>query len=357
MSEGKANTTSQITPRDYHRTLAVKVYPADVSGMEKVGELSYYVLEGEDWKNYTISSEKDAVAFSTALSGDRSRKKKEESPGSVSLSLKRFDHFWYVFPQKADADLSFDVVRKHQSVITKGSSTIASWKDRKAIVLSRGGEPGEKKHASGLPDAGEFGLEVDGEKRKYFIYRNVLIGSNPECDIKCGFRPFIAFVTMYHNRPRLICLHFEEILVAGQKPEQSVVELKDGDEITIAGKVKIIVHLPSIQIDPLAARTDDNALCLLDTNSSGEVLERVFLPLGKSLTVGRGAGCDIVIDQKTLSRKHSQLIVYEDHLLVLDCYSRNGTFVNDEEIGRGRARPGDIVTFGDKNYLVSYYNG
>ena len=64
------------------------------------------------------------------------------------------------------------------------------------------------------------------------------------------------------------------------------------------------------------------------------------------ITIGRGSGCDIVIDDATVSRSHVRLRVAGDNVGVDDLGSRNGTLVNGELVAQAELRPGDTITVG-----------
>ena len=70
--------------------------------------------------------------------------------------------------------------------------------------------------------------------------------------------------------------------------------------------------------------------------------------LGDELTVGRGGGCGVVIpDDQFVSTVHARLFRRGDDLFVEDLGSRNGTFVNGEQVTAAtRLRRGDRVQFG-----------
>lgn len=61
----------------------------------------------------------------------------------------------------------------------------------------------------------------------------------------------------------------------------------------------------------------------------------------RSSVVGRGSQCDIVIPGTHLSRQHAQLTIKGNLLHIRDLASANGTYINDERISEGIARPGD----------------
>jgi pSer/pThr/pTyr-binding forkhead associated (FHA) protein len=74
---------------------------------------------------------------------------------------------------------------------------------------------------------------------------------------------------------------------------------------------------------------------------------------GKKVTVeaevvlGRAAGCDLVLDDPEVSRRHAVLRVHGPGAEIEDLDSTNGTFVNDQEIeGPTSIGPGDLIRVG-----------
>ncbi|MDF1504937.1 FHA domain-containing protein, partial [Roseisolibacter sp. H3M3-2] len=70
------------------------------------------------------------------------------------------------------------------------------------------------------------------------------------------------------------------------------------------------------------------------------------LPAGGSIVVGRSAECALVLADPTVSRRHAEVHAVDDHLVVMDLGSRNGTFRNGVRVERARLRAGDVVAFG-----------
>ena len=65
-----------------------------------------------------------------------------------------------------------------------------------------------------------------------------------------------------------------------------------------------------------------------------------------TLTVGRHTGCDIALDDKKVSRRHTAVIAAGDHCEAVDLGSRNGTFVNGRKAQRQVLLPGDTLQIG-----------
>lgn len=66
-----------------------------------------------------------------------------------------------------------------------------------------------------------------------------------------------------------------------------------------------------------------------------------------ALAVGRSSGCQIVLDDALVSRRHAELLVSAESLTVQDLGSVNGVYVNGKRVvGAERLKDGDQVRFG-----------
>jgi hypothetical protein len=68
--------------------------------------------------------------------------------------------------------------------------------------------------------------------------------------------------------------------------------------------------------------------------------------------VGRSPECDFAIDHPTVSTVHCEFILSADGVLVRDCQSTNGTFLNGDPITEARLLPGQTVTLGEVDLFV-----
>jgi pSer/pThr/pTyr-binding forkhead associated (FHA) protein len=68
--------------------------------------------------------------------------------------------------------------------------------------------------------------------------------------------------------------------------------------------------------------------------------------------VGRSPESDFPIHHPTVSTNHCELVVSNDGVLLRDCNSTNGTFVNGEPVGEARLVPGQTVSLGSVDLLV-----
>jgi Ca-activated chloride channel homolog len=79
-----------------------------------------------------------------------------------------------------------------------------------------------------------------------------------------------------------------------------------------------------------------------------------LLPLwisGRSMRVGRGEECELVLDSDQVSRVHARIEALQGGFRLIDQGSRNGTFVNGRKVRNTRElRVGDVVRFGDREF-------
>jgi len=69
--------------------------------------------------------------------------------------------------------------------------------------------------------------------------------------------------------------------------------------------------------------------------------------------IGRSSNCHLVLDDGLVSRKHAQLIVTEDRVVVEDFASANGVFVNSKRVnGSEPLRAGDQIQIGKQQFTV-----
>jgi hypothetical protein len=64
------------------------------------------------------------------------------------------------------------------------------------------------------------------------------------------------------------------------------------------------------------------------------------------LLLGRHLGCDIVLDDLSVSRRHAQLRFRDGHWVLQDLQSKNGTLINRVPVVRCQLHPGDEVRVG-----------
>jgi pSer/pThr/pTyr-binding forkhead associated (FHA) protein len=65
-------------------------------------------------------------------------------------------------------------------------------------------------------------------------------------------------------------------------------------------------------------------------------------------TLGRSSGNDIVLPDETVSRRHCRIYWAGGRYILEDLNSRNGTYLNKEQIQMAFLAPGDTIQLGDQ---------
>ena len=75
-------------------------------------------------------------------------------------------------------------------------------------------------------------------------------------------------------------------------------------------------------------------------------------------TVGRHHSSDVVIDDPSVSRRHAEITYSGGGYFVSDLGSKNGTFVNQDNIGNSQHSlvDGDEITFGPGEIALTFQN-
>ncbi len=73
-----------------------------------------------------------------------------------------------------------------------------------------------------------------------------------------------------------------------------------------------------------------------------------YILTGNTVSVGRAKGCDIVLPEPTVSRRHATLLLYEDGWAITDNNSAHGTFLNGVRVTAPQLLfDGDTLTLAD----------
>ena len=80
---------------------------------------------------------------------------------------------------------------------------------------------------------------------------------------------------------------------------------------------------------------------------AGAPAAHVALPAAGTIVVGRSRGCDVVMSEPTVSRRHLELRAIDGAWLAVDLGSSNGTWLLGRRVSRARVMPGDELVLGD----------
>jgi len=90
------------------------------------------------------------------------------------------------------------------------------------------------------------------------------------------------------------------------------------------------------------------SLVMVTADGKTQELPAMRLPI----TVGRSEECKLRIPVAAVSRRHCELLVDDDELVVRDLKSSNGTYVNKERIKSRELVPGDLLSVGPAVLVV-----
>lgn len=120
--------------------------------------------------------------------------------------------------------------------------------------------------------------------------------------------------------------------------------IKAGDVITL-GTVELELvdpksgtHKPNPASAAPAASKDGWAL-----TCNASWMPKSHFPIKDKVVIGRDPGCDIHVAIDHLSRRHVELEIRSNQLVLKDLGSANGTFVNGNKVDEATLRPGDKI--------------
>ena len=130
----------------------------------------------------------------------------------------------------------------------------------------------------------------------------------------------------------------------------SVLDLVDDRTITLT-KVDPLQDAPGPDDDIVVDLDEIKAGTAILVVRSGEEEGDYFVLSSAVTTIGRHAESTIVLDDITVSRRHSEIHKTDGRYLVKDAGSLNGTYVNQERVDVAELRQGDELQVG-KFHLV-----
>jgi len=84
---------------------------------------------------------------------------------------------------------------------------------------------------------------------------------------------------------------------------------------------------------------------------SGRETGQMFNLTGKTVTLGRDATCQIVLDDPHISRAHAQITCNGSDVVIKDLGSTNGIFVNGKKVTEQALLDGDKILIGTRMYF------
>ena len=86
-----------------------------------------------------------------------------------------------------------------------------------------------------------------------------------------------------------------------------------------------------------------------------KILGEYPLKEGASLTIGRRASNDVVIEDPAVSGHHAKIDALKDRFVLIDLQSKNGSFVNEQLVNSHWLKHEDVITIGEHSLIFNYY--
>ncbi|MBI5393931.1 MAG: FHA domain-containing protein [Verrucomicrobia bacterium] len=87
---------------------------------------------------------------------------------------------------------------------------------------------------------------------------------------------------------------------------------------------------------------------------SGQRAGQCVQPPGNAYTIGRDAGNDLRLVEDGVSGRHCELQVTRAGVMLRDCRSTNGVFVNHQRVEEARLHRGDVIELGGARLRFEY---
>ncbi|NOY75502.1 MAG: FHA domain-containing protein [Kiritimatiellaeota bacterium] len=338
------------------------------------GQLRCFQLVDEEWRSkqfmpnvQTVSIGAEGMGNEIEISGD--------DVDNQHMTAKKFNGRWYLM-EVGKKDLTrVNGVPARQAVLALNESVAVSIGGNPLVFDYSMGRGGNAVLTAGHPGPSDFHIEDSkGLKFPFSAETACLVGANPLCGLCTGATLFLDNFTQSSDKhffkrqfigvfsvinSRLMFASFDESLTLDGKPALSPQSVSDGSELAV-GQSTIKLNVPSELTGPEPVEVPDSpgesVLALLPVSDPNNVLPDIEIPASmRSITIGRSSKVsDVVILEPNLSRKHSQCIIYDKTIMLFDCGSSNGTFVNGEKITKKTIHLGDTVSFGDVSYFFCY---
>lgn len=199
-----------------------------------------------------------------------------------------------------------------------------------------------------------FKLEFKDQRQSavWLVESTIKLGSDPKNHIvliETGVEPLHAEIrkdgdTLYLSD----CQTPAGTFVNGSAVTQNF-QLREGDKIKIAGVEMLIVDPKQGGAKPLkGAGKAGWSLMALSGGLKGKSIN-----VAGAMVFGRSSGCDIVIQDAHMSRRHAEISLKNGQLRIVDLQSSNGTCVNGQRVGEQALKPGDKISFDHIVFLVA----
>jgi predicted nucleic acid-binding Zn-ribbon protein len=126
-------------------------------------------------------------------------------------------------------------------------------------------------------------------------------------------------------------------------------ERSESNNANVLGRIQTSIErlgAPSASPSPAAPAAADWSAELIRIDGERPVTH----VLSRRTRIGRGAGCELLIDSTSVSRHHALVVVGARESIIEDLNSTNGVLVNGRKVTRQVLHDGDAVTIGESQF-------
>lgn len=337
------------------QTMAIGIMEQERLRLQKgLIPLSCYISKAGKWEHMTFPEDKKVIDLNFGDSSESADQSK------YHVQLKFMGSFWFITNTRPEQDVFINGFKKTNDMLLPYSTTLIEAANTSIIICNRKPQSYNNTNTEiirkGAPKTGEFGISSFLGDCCHSDFKSIFIGSHPICDLPIkDSADFSAVIAMHLGTPYLVSFGSKNITIDGEPVSQPMTPLEAGSMVKI-GAYDFQINLPGDKEFYPPDSEMNERLSFVEINNNGITNNKILLPFQDVISVGRSNNAELPIINNSISTIHAEVIVFIDHLLVIDKGSTNGTFVNNERISKERAFTGDIVSFGNKNYLVSYYD-
>ncbi len=316
------------------------------------------VLSDDKWTPKTFSAGKSFLKIGGAAECDLCLPA-EPSTAKVHCSPRLVFSSWYILESASERNMKINGVKRPQIILKPGEGCAVRIGFTEILLQSQAAK--DTPLAATAPNPDKTVVLKGAADVKYMLDSSSVLGSDKSASLQFPeLPPFAGVVFTFANRPFLHSFNLRDgsILVGGEDASETPRELKNGTMLTYGGKKLCSVALP----DPLLSSAQGAPINLnfsgnlaLQEVSSTRFGSKLILPAaGRSISIGREPDNHFIMESGSISKKHAQLLIYENSVMVLDNKSTNGTFIEEEPVSKKLLHPGEIVRFADKRFLLCH---
>jgi len=333
---------------------------AAVGGMSSSGapSISCNILSAGKWAPKNFSPGKSFLKIGSSQT-ETDLCLQSPSVAKLHCSLRLVFTTWFILESAPERGMLINGAQRPQMILKPGDACSININGDEILLQSVASKEATAAGNPLNPDK-TVSFKSQAAELKYRMDASSLIGSDKTAAIHFQeLPPFAGIVFSFANRPYLHAfdLNGSSLQVDGQSAAEAPRELREGAAISFAGKKVCHIALPEAlhTQQPYSGTLKFNGNLALQEVSSTRFGSKLILPgSGRSITIGREADNHFIMESGSISKKHAQLLIYDNSIMVLDCRSTNGTFIEEEQISKKLLHPGEIVRFADKRFLLCH---